>query len=152
MPQFQRYNGGKLAGRESACTFSSGVVTLKKIATVCLGLALAGCASGYRPVIDPATSKAPPGYFNSDLAYCQNLADQVPTANEAASQGLAGAAIGAVAGGIIGSLSGNFGTGLAAGAGLGGATGVARGGLTAEQEKRRVIDNCMRNRGYSVLN
>ncbi|WP_208111944.1 glycine zipper domain-containing protein [Zavarzinia compransoris] len=103
-------------------------------------------------MIDPATSKAPPGYYNSDLAYCQNLADQVPSANEAAGRGLAGAALGAVAGGIIGSLSGNFGTGLAAGAGLGAASGIASGGISAEQEKRQVINNCMRNRGYSVLN
>lgn len=125
---------------------------MKKIAAVVTALTLAGCATGYRPVIDPASSRAPQGYYESDLAYCQNLADQVPTANEAASNGLAGAALGAIAGGIAGSFSGDFGKGLAAGAGIGAAAGVARGGLTAEEEKRRVIDNCMRNRGYSVLN
>ncbi|WP_147385668.1 hypothetical protein [Oleomonas cavernae] len=124
---------------------------MKKAVAVLMTFAMAGCASGYRPVIDPQTSKAPPGYYDRDIAYCQNLADQVPTGNEMASNALGGAALGAIAGGIIGSFSGNFGSGLAAGAGLGAAGGAARGGVSAEAEKRRVIDNCMRNRGYSVL-
>jgi uncharacterized protein YcfJ len=127
-------------------------IDVKKAVAVLISFAMAGCASGYRPVIDPQTSKAPPGYYESDLAYCQNLADQVPTGNEMASNALGGAALGAIAGGIIGSFSGDFGKGLAAGAGLGAAGGAARGGVSAEAEKRRVIDNCMRNRGYSVLN
>lgn len=124
---------------------------MKKTVAALMTLAVAGCASGYRPVIDPQTSKAPPGYYEHDVAYCQNLADQVPTGNEMASNALGGAALGAIAGGIIGSFSGDFGKGLAAGAGIGGATGAARGGVSAEAEKRRVIDNCMRGRGYSVL-
>lgn len=131
----------------------SGRPLLKKtVAVVAAALALSACASGYRPVVDPSMSKAPPGYYEHDLAYCQNLADQVPTGNEAASNALGGAALGAIAGGVIGSFSGDFGKGLAAGAGIGAATGAARGTVNAEEEKRRVIDNCMRNRGYSVLN
>jgi len=125
---------------------------VKKFVALAAAFAVAGCASGYRPVIDPYTSKAPQGYYDHDLAYCQNLADQVPTGNEAASNALGGAALGAIAGGIIGSFSGDFGKGLAAGAGIGAATGAARGTVSAEQEKRRVIDNCMRARGYNVLN
>ncbi|MCW0180321.1 hypothetical protein [Zavarzinia sp.] len=124
----------------------------KTVAVLAAALALSACASGYRPVVDPSMSKAPPGYYEHDLAYCQNLADQVPTGNEAASNALGGAALGAIAGGVIGSFSGDFGKGLAAGAGIGAATGAARGTVNAEEEKRRVIDNCMRNRGYSVLN
>lgn len=113
---------------------------------------LGACANNYRPVIDPATSNAPPGRYQYDLAECQTLADQVPVANEVGANALGGAAVGAVAGGIIGSFSGNFGKGVAAGAGVGAAGGAARAAIKTDQEKRNIVQNCMRNRGYSVLN
>ena len=103
-----------------------------------------GCA-GRRAdvVIDPAGVDM--GLYQKDLAECQEISKQVR------GKAVGGAAGGAVVGGAVGGIVGNSDT-AGKGAGVGAVTGVARGAAATRQEKQLVIKNCLRNRGYKVLN
>jgi len=107
-------------------------------------LAIMGCASGGSGVvIDPAgVDKA---QYERDLAECQEIAKQVD------SKVVGSAAGGAVVGGAIGAILGGS-SGAAKGAGVGAVGGTARGASSTEREKQTVVKNCLRNRGYKVLN
>lgn len=85
--------------------------------------------------------------YEEDLADCQSYADEVPIAKHAGTAATAGAAVGAVAGVI----SGNS-TSAARGAGYGVVYGGTMSGAAAVGEKRDVLRECMRGRGYRVLN
>jgi outer membrane lipoprotein SlyB len=87
-----------------------------------------------------------PVVYNRDLAECGDYADQVGVGQQAAT----GAVAGAVLGGAIGAVVKHHGVGEGAGAGaiIGGAKGVGSG----LRERRTVVHNCLRNRGYAVLN
>lgn len=104
----------------------------------------AGCA-GRRAevVIDPAGVDM--GKYEHDLAECQEIAKQV------SQKALGGAAGGAVIGGAIGGIVGNSDT-AGKGAGVGAVSGAARGASETSHERQKVVKNCMRNRGYRVLN
>lgn len=106
-------------------------------------LLLAGCAS-YRPIID--TRGVNMQAYENDLANCQAYASQIsPGANAAGT-----AAAGAVIGGILGGLFGNrqsVGQMAAAGGMLGGVSGAEHGA----NQQMNVIRNCLRGRGYQVL-
>jgi len=124
---------------------------------LCAGL-LAACAGTYEPVIDQRASAPMPGRssgdYQQDLAECRQLGERANPAGDAAGQALLGAAIGAAlgaaTGGIVGGLS--AGTGAAVGAASGGIIGVASGGAGGVSDQRRIIDNCMRGRGWAVVN
>ncbi|MEE4301808.1 MAG: hypothetical protein V2J24_20390 [Pseudomonadales bacterium] len=62
-----------------------------------------------------------------------------------------GAAGGAALYGVIGAIFAGS-EGAARGAGAGGVLGAARGGMEATREQTRVMRNCLRGRGYRVLN
>ncbi len=104
-------------------------------------LFLTACSSGvnFDPIIDGQKGMT----YYSNLHECQNYAKQqtvTPT----------GAAIGAVTGGLIAS-GGNrkdIAKGAAAGAGAGAAVDV---GSTISKQKD-IIRQCLRGRGYNVLN
>ena len=105
---------------------------------------LPGCAS-QRIIIDREGTDM--SMYDSDLAECQAYAEQVPAGSEVAK----GAVGGAVIGGVIGAIVDDSRTaGKLAGAGS--VTGALHGGGKAENEKDRVVKNCLRNRGYKVLN
>tara|TARA_A100001037_G_C15150017_1_gene638549 strand:- start:3260 stop:3517 length:258 start_codon:yes stop_codon:yes gene_type:complete len=80
-----------------------------------------------------------PRQYAYDRANCANYADQVRTTEQA----IRGAAVGAAIGGITGG-----GDGAAKGAGA----GTVIGGLKGIGDRSTVIRNCLRNRGYSILN
>lgn len=84
--------------------------------------------------------------YADDLAECKSYAEQVAVGEKAAK----GAATGAVIGGAIGGVSGHrsVGEGAAVGVISGGAKGLDEG----ERGKVRVVKNCLRGRGYRVLN
>ena len=85
--------------------------------------------------------------YEDDLSECRVYADEVQTGKRA----VAGAAAGAVVGGLIGAAVGNSDTAqrsAGAGAVVGGAKGTGRG----LRERSRVVKNCLRGRGYRVLN
>ena len=108
-------------------------------------LLVTGCASSRRVVIDD--KGVDPAAYQQDLAECQTIADQVTTGRDAAG----GAVGGAVIGGALGAIFGNSSTaGRMAGGGavIGGASKAG----DAEQEKGQVLRNCLRGRGYRVLN
>jgi outer membrane lipoprotein SlyB len=54
-------------------------------------------------------------------------------------------------GGLIGATMGNSKT-AKKGAGVGAVSGAARGASTTKREKIKVVKNCLRQRGYVVLN
>ena len=109
-----------------------------------LGIALAaGCASHSGPIID--TGGVDMGLYQHDLAECEQIEEQV---NQKAG---AGAASGALIGGLIGAIVGDS-DGAIKGAGVGGVSGAAKGASATQREKDLVVKNCLRNRGYQVLN
>ncbi|MDH3387871.1 MAG: glycine zipper family protein [Gammaproteobacteria bacterium] len=104
----------------------------------------AGCASsGSKPIIDP--DGVDMGRYQNDLAQCQQIAEQVE--QKAAS----GAVGGALIGGVIGAITGNSDQ-VRKSAGVGGVLGGAKGAAATRQEKSLVVKNCLRSRGYTVLN
>lgn len=113
-------------------------------------LAMVACQGGRRPgysgpIID--TQGVDMNRYTADLAECEAYADQVPVAERAAS----GAAAGAVVTGAIGAVLGNSDT-AARGAGAGAIGGAARGTASGLRERTMIIHNCLRGRGYRVLN
>lgn len=107
-------------------------------------LVSAGCASHRSDVIiDPAGVDM--GRYQEDLAECQQIAQQVHQKT------LGGAVGGAVVGGAVGGIVGGT-ESAEKGAGVGAVVGVARGAAATRREKQVVIKNCLRNRGYKVLN
>ena len=85
--------------------------------------------------------------YEQDLDSCKQYAEEVDTGSQLASGAVGGAVIGGAVGAILG---GRRSAGKLAA--VGGVTGAARGGSSASQEKSVVIKNCLRNRGYKVLN
>lgn len=110
-----------------------------------VAVSLAGCA--WRPVVDPKTSAHPENY-DTDLAECRQLAQQGAHPGGSAA---GGALVGAGVGAALAVATGNKGlAGQAAGGGavLGGAKGAGAGA----NEQRTIVRNCMKGRGYAVLN
>lgn len=85
--------------------------------------------------------------YQRDLDECSAYAAQVDAGGK-----VAGGAVGsAVVGGAIGAIFGG-GDGAARGAGAGAVVGGAKGVQETGHERHSVVSNCLRNRGYSVLN
>lgn len=104
----------------------------------------AGCAANRsKPVIDP--NGVDMGLYQYDLAECQQISEQVDQ------KAGAGALGGAVVGGLIGAIVGDSNQ-VKRSAGVGGVLGGAKGAGATERERSLVVKNCLRNRGYKVLN
>jgi outer membrane lipoprotein SlyB len=85
--------------------------------------------------------------YEQDLAECRAYATEVKTGEKAAR----GAVSGAVVGGAIGAVvDGSEGAGR--GAGVGAISGGARGANQGGREEVQVVKNCLRGRGYRILN
>lgn len=107
-------------------------------------LATAGCGARHGGVvIDPEGVDM--ARYQRDLADCRQIARQVD------GKAAGGAVGGAVVGGAVGGIVGDSGT-VAKGAGVGGVLGLARGARATRREQQKVVKNCLRNRGYAVLN
>lgn len=119
-----------------------------KITVLILALAttvvVSGCARN-RVIVD--TQGTNMAAYEQDYAQCNEYANQVSTGEQAAKGAGFGAAIGAALGAIFGN-SRSVGQSAAGGGVVGGARGVASG----EREKDQVLRNCLRGRGYRVLN
>lgn len=103
----------------------------------------AGCAGRSKPIIDPEGVDME--QYQNDLAQCEQIAQQVEQ------KAGAGAAGGAVVGGLIGAITGDSDR-VARSAGVGAVAGGAKGAGATAREKSTVIKNCLRNRGYKILN
>lgn len=107
--------------------------------TACAGRAARG------PIVDMKGVDA--AQYRLDRMECQEYAEQVAVGGQAAG----GAVAGAVVGGLIGAAVGDSGTAKRT-AGAGAVVGGARGTGDAVRERQVVVRNCLRNRGYAVLN
>ncbi|MAY25404.1 MAG: glycine zipper family protein [Polycyclovorans sp.] len=114
------------------------------ILLVAVTVSAAGCARN-RVIVD--TQNTNMAQYERDHAECETYASQVSTGGKAAKSAGFGAAIGAA----LGAIFGNSGD-VARGAGAGGVVGGARGAASGEREKDQVLRNCLRGRGYRVLN
>lgn len=110
------------------------------IAVMLGSLIVLGCAS--KPIVD--TYNVDRVQYQKDLAECEDIARQVESGKITAKSAAFGAGVGA-AYGVIG---GGIGTAAATGAVSGGAGGL----LKSDYEKADVTKNCLRYRGYAVLN
>jgi outer membrane lipoprotein SlyB len=108
------------------------------LATTCI----AGCAGNPRPIID--TRDLDTTRYEADLAECSALGHEA----EVAGGVLRGAVFGAAVGATFGAVFGDAGTG----AELGAITGASDSALGNELSRQSVIKECMRGRGYRVLN
>lgn len=114
---------------------------MNKFILIMLIASLAGCAT-YRPIIDGQGVND--SDYERDLAACQRYADSTSPASSA----VGGAAVVAGIGAALAAIAGiDIGTTAAMGAVLGGVSGLGRGAV-AQQD---IIRNCLRGRGYSVL-
>jgi outer membrane lipoprotein SlyB len=123
---------------------------MRRIFLIALVAGLAGCAQSYQPVVDP--KGVDNAKYQQDLAECRQLAEQVNPYERAAVGTAIGAIGGAALGAVTGAVVGSPGAGAAIGAGAGGLTGAAVGGGTGVEQQKKIIDNCLKNRGYAVLN
>ncbi|MGQ0620708.1 MAG: glycine zipper family protein [Panacagrimonas sp.] len=85
--------------------------------------------------------------YQQDMAECESYADQVSTGAKTAKSAGFGAAVGAAVAAIFGDSKA-----VVRGASTGGVLGGARGVVDGEGEKDQVLRNCLRGRGYRVLN
>jgi hypothetical protein len=115
-----------------------------RTATILLVTAvLAACSSSTAPIID--TRGVDMARYRQDLAECEAYKEQVKTGEGVTKGAAGGAAVGAAIGAIAGGSAGK-------GAGIGAVTGGAESARIADREKADVVKNCLRGRGYRVLN
>ena len=117
---------------------------------------LIGCApipQSYEPIIDMRDASVDWNWnqYYQDLHECRTYATRICPADQAVGEAIAGAAFGAALGAILGSGTGDAGGWAGIGAGSGGLSGAAHGAGNAIEEQKRIIRNCMRGRGYKVL-
>ena len=115
------------------------------IVVVALAALLAACTTTDEIIIDEKGVNL--AAYEEDLAECRTYSEQVKKGEKTAR----GAASGAVIGGAIGAIGGNS-SSAARGAGVGAVSGGAKGASDGEQDEVRVVKNCLRGRGYRVLN
>lgn len=108
-----------------------------------LALLLAACSGATGPIID--TQGVDMARYERDKAECETYATQVSTGKAVGKGAAGGAAVGAAIGAIAGGEA-------ASGAGIGAVTGGAQSARIADREKQDVVRNCLRGRGYRVLN
>jgi len=131
------------------------------VSAIAVTLGVAGCGyqpslSDYRPVVDSYTTDM--AAYETDRGQCVSVALQAQAEYERQqrekreSNMTIGLIVGAIAGVAIGSASGDAGDGAI----VGGTMGALEGGL-AETEydpvtsPRKIVDRCMKNRGYEIL-
>lgn len=127
--------------------FQEGLKKMRILFVVIGALCAATCSSG--PIVD--MKGVDQERYERDLAECRQYADQVDVARSAGGGALLGAAGGAAVGAVVGAITGSPGTGAAVGGGAGGTSGLFAGGASGANKKERVVRNCLRGRGYSVL-
>ncbi len=108
-------------------------------------LAIAGCTTTDEIIIDERGVNMTA--YEQDLAECRTYSEEVRTGEKAAR----GATSGAVVGGLIGAAVGNS-RDAQRGAGAGAVTGGAKGVSQGAREEVQVVKQCLRGRGYRVLN
>ena len=121
-----------------------------RLIAVALCVGLSACANNYVPPIDPGTSMhgADNAQFQSDLSYCRQLSKSENVVQKSVIGGGIGSLIGAGLGSVIADKASR---GAWQGAGLGAALGAGVNAWRGNEEQKRIIRNCMSNRGWSTL-
>jgi outer membrane lipoprotein SlyB len=120
------------------------------IAAIGIALCLAGCAGAdYRPIVDMRGHSE--FAYDRDLAACQEMARGARNNTTEAENAGIGAVAGGAGGAALGAIGGNplLGAGVGALAGLAGTAGYEE--AQTETREERVVRNCMRVRGYTIL-
>ena len=118
---------------------------IKRVCCLILIGGLAACASK-NAIVD--TKGVDQAQYEQDYRECESYAEQVSTGEAAAKS----AGLGAVVSGAITAVLGGDSSAIARSAGAGAVGGGAGGALQGESEKGQVLRNCLRGRGYRVLN
>ena len=109
---------------------------------ICMATFISGCAAHPDPIVD--TKGVDMQQYAQDWDECEVYTEQILI-----SQGVVkGAAAGATVGAVDGAIRGKTGERAARGALYGGAVS----GLDADEARQRVFKQCLRGRGYKVLN
>ena len=123
---------------------------MRVVLILTLGLWLTGCASN-RPFVDePIIDRkgVDMSRYYADKEECEAYADEVRTGEKVAR----GAVGGAVVGGAIGAIVNRGPDSAERAAGVGAVTGGVRAAQEGVRETERVVKQCLRGRGYRVLN
>jgi hypothetical protein len=115
-----------------------------------LSLWFAGCAINRSFIDEPIIDRkgVEMSRYYTDKAECQAYADDVRIGKKVAR----GAVGGAVVGGAIGAIVNRDPDSAERGTGVGAITGGVRGAQQGVRESERVFKQCLRGRGYRVLN
>lgn len=114
-----------------------------------LAIFISACAATYQPVVD---MKGVDHFkYQQDLSECRSYADRINPLEDLGVGTLLGAAGGAALGAATGAAIGSPATGAAMGAAAGGIGGASYGGLSAAERQKTIIKNCLKQRGYKVL-
>jgi len=111
--------------------------------TVISILTFTGCTHSKQIIIDPKDNDME--HYQANLAECRQIAEQVES--ETAQNAVEGAFIGAIFGAIVDGHDGSI-----AGAQVGALSGGLEGNSKTQQTRIKVVKNCLRNRGYRILN
>ncbi len=119
-------------------------------AMLATALWVGACAGAdYRPVVDMRGHSE--AQYDRDLGECQQTARTTRNNTKEAENAGIGAAAGGAGGAVLGAIGGNplLGAGVGALAGLVGTGGYEE--ATTEKREEKIVKNCMRDRGYSIL-
>jgi len=119
---------------------------MKKLTILILPFAalfLSAWAENHNPTVD-LKGKNQQAY-QTDLKECRAIAKNKDVGNDAAVATGVGVGLGAASGAIFGG-----GYGAATGAASGGLNNGSSAALSASDQQDRVVDDCLRNRGYTV--
>ena len=120
---------------------------MKKISLLISVYLLTACAgSAVRPIVDMQGVNS--DKYESDLRDCQNYASQKSGATETGAKAAVG---GATIGALIGLVAGGTGSNIAQGAGIGAVVGGGGGAYAGNKAQEDIVKNCLRGRGYKVL-
>ena len=126
-----------------------------KIITTAICAALSvGCATqpqGHRSLVDTYAPGFSHEQYRVDMDQCNSLAAQRPVGTSAADGAMGGLLVGALFGAIVGSAYDDTGYGAAYGAVLGTTSGAVQGAASGVETQRSIVRECMRGRGYRVL-
>lgn len=123
---------------------------MRIVLALALSFWITGCASN-RPFVDePIIDRkgVDMSVYYVDKAECETYADEVRPGDKV----VRGAVGGAVVVGTIGAIFNRGPDSAERGAGVGAVTGGVRGAREGTRETERVVKQCLRGRGYRVLN
>ncbi|UCF91474.1 MAG: cell envelope biogenesis protein OmpA [Desulfobacterales bacterium] len=117
-----------------------------------------GCGT-QKPVLYPNDhlKTLGPAQAESDIAQCQQLAEEYVKANpgkEVAKSTAVGAGTGAIIGTVAGAVTGSVGTGAGVGAATGATGGLLHGLFKASAPSplhKSYVEKCLRDKGYEIV-